>query len=179
MDKFNLKKYLTEGKLIKESLSDNLEKRNGIIYDDLVSSSGKSDTVEGEMLRAINRIIYRYYNDGDKYFLGYGTETAGPAHSYLVNSTSPIKSQLDKIFSGIDLRFEDEVYERGIEKALELIVSYVEEKVKDDSLSPNTEDMSYYESEFEDEEEDDDYGLTFGPVDKSAFTPNVKPSIWI
>tara|TARA_R110001606_G_scaffold95059_1_gene210587 strand:+ start:1637 stop:2152 length:516 start_codon:yes stop_codon:yes gene_type:complete len=171
MDKFNLKEYLTEGKLIKESLSDELEKRNEIIYDDLVPGSGKSDTVEGEMLRAINRIIYRYYNDGDKYFLEYGIETAGPAHSYLVNSNSPIKSQLNKIFSGIDLSFKDEVYEGGIERALELIVSYVEEKVKDNSLSPNTEDMFDSEPEFEDEEEDDDYGYDndYGDEDEDDY----------
>tara|TARA_R110000772_G_scaffold109068_1_gene212272 strand:- start:383 stop:910 length:528 start_codon:yes stop_codon:yes gene_type:complete len=162
MSNFNLKKYLAEGKLHKPTLNEfiggELEKRNEPLYDKLVPGSGAAGTIEGEMLRAINKIIYRYYNDGDKYFLGYGIETAGPAHSYLVNSNSPIKSQLNKIFSGIDLRFEDEVYEGGIERALELIVGYVEEKVKDNSLSPNTEDMYDYESEFEDEEEDDDYG---------------------
>ena len=37
-------------------------------------------------MRAINRLVYRWYNDGDKFWQGYGAETAGPAHSFLTNS---------------------------------------------------------------------------------------------
>ena len=58
------------------------------------------------MLRAINRIIYRYYNDGDEYFRGYGTETAGPAHSFLVNANTGVRSAMEKIF-GDGTNYED------------------------------------------------------------------------
>ena len=35
------------------------------LYDKYVPSMGKASTLGGEILRAINRIVYRWYNDGD------------------------------------------------------------------------------------------------------------------
>ena len=157
MKTFDLKKYLAEGKLLKEFIGGELEKRNNALFSKLVPGSGNAETVEGELLRAINRIVYRWYNDGDKFFEGYGTETAGPAHSYLVNSGSPISSQLDRIFGEIAGSFNDKAYEAGIQRALGIILDYVEKQEAEDSLTPNKEDMFDYNSEFEDEEEDD-YG---------------------
>ena len=34
---------------------------------ELVPAGGKADTVEGETLRAFDRVAYRWYNDGDAY----------------------------------------------------------------------------------------------------------------
>ena len=53
------------------------------LFDKLVPRQGAAETVEGEMVRAISRILYRYYNDGDFFFRGYGKETAGSSASYL------------------------------------------------------------------------------------------------
>ena len=36
-------------------------------YKELVPSSGKASTPNGELLRVISKIYYRYYNDGDTY----------------------------------------------------------------------------------------------------------------
>jgi hypothetical protein len=49
-------------------MGDDLEKRNDAIYNDLVAPQGSSETIEGEILRAVNRLSYRYYNDGDKWW---------------------------------------------------------------------------------------------------------------
>lgn len=35
------------------------------LYEKYIPSMGKADTLGGEILRSINRIVYRYYNDGD------------------------------------------------------------------------------------------------------------------
>lgn len=35
------------------------------LYDEFVPARGKCDTLGGEIVRAINRLVYRYYNDGD------------------------------------------------------------------------------------------------------------------
>jgi len=156
MDKFDLKKYLAEGKLLNEFIGGELEKRNEVLYDKLVPGSGAAGTIEGEMLRAMNRLIYRYYNDGDKFFEGYGTETAGPAHSYLVNSKSAISADLDRIFSKI-VHSNDHDYKQGIDAALALILDYVEKHEAEGYSEPNKEDMFDYESEFKNEEEDDDW----------------------
>lgn len=48
-------------------------------------SSGPADTVLGEMLRAINRICYRFFNDGDYAAHGYGVETVAPSCAYLLD----------------------------------------------------------------------------------------------
>ena len=54
-------------------------------FDVLVPSSGKADTVAGEIVRAFNRILYRKWNDGDVFFEGYGRETCGSSAVYLVS----------------------------------------------------------------------------------------------
>lgn len=58
-------------------------KRLDKLFTELVPLSGQAKTVEGEMVRAISRILYRYSNDGDFFFRGYGKETAGSSASYL------------------------------------------------------------------------------------------------
>mgnify|MGYP003647560216 CR=1 FL=1 len=133
---------------LKEFVGKELEDRNEEFYH-LVPGMGKADTVEGEMLRAINKIVYRWYNDGDEYHIGYGTETAGPAHSFLVNSKNPKQSALKQIFStGTD-------YEQTIKDALDLILDYIEGMAG--NYTKNTlGDMLDYEAEFEDEEYDDE-----------------------
>ena len=68
MDNFDLKKYLAEGKLLKEFIKKELEDRNEPLYAKLVPGQGDAETLEGEILRAINRIIYRWFNSGDKYY---------------------------------------------------------------------------------------------------------------
>jgi len=136
---------------INEFVGKELEDRNEPLYNKLVAGMGKSETVEGEMLRAINRIAYRYYNDGDEYMTGYGTETAGPAHSFLVNANHPLKSAMIKIFK------DGTNYEQTIKDALDTILDYIESR--QGKYTPNNVgDIFDYEPEFEDEEDyDDDY----------------------
>lgn len=50
----------------------------------LVPSEGKAETVAGEMVRAMMRVLYRDYNDGDKFMAGYGLQTCGSSMCYLV-----------------------------------------------------------------------------------------------
>jgi hypothetical protein len=139
---------------INEFVGKELEARNEPLFNKLVAGQGKSETVEGEMLRAINRIAYRYYNDGDKYFQGYGTETAGPAHSFLVNANHPLKSAMNRIFNE---PISDSEYEQMIKDALDMILDYIESR--QGKYTPNNVgDIFDYEPEFEDDEEDyDDY----------------------
>ncbi len=59
------------------------EKVNTMLFDELVPMSGKCDTEAGEIIRAVNRIGYRFFNDGDIAGHGYGRETVNPAVRYL------------------------------------------------------------------------------------------------
>ena len=149
---------LAEGKQLNEFVGKELEDRNEALYDDLVPGDGKADTVQGEMLRAINRIVYRYYNDGDEYHTGYGTETAGPAHSYLVNANHPLRSLVSTLFkNGTN-------YEQTIKDVLDAILDHIESRRG--KYAPNSEDMYDYEPEFENDEfEEEDYGYDYDDDD--------------
>ena len=143
---------------IDEYLSGDLEKRNEPLFDKLVPSNGDSKFVEGEMIRAMNRIVYRWYNDGDKFWQGYGTETAGPAHSFLVNSNEvpkDIQRTLEKLFDAVVGKYEDAVYEKMLNDLGEIIISYVE-GVPEEDYKPLQQGMFNYDSEYQDEEEDED-----------------------
>lgn len=67
---------------------DNLSLDNKLskISDLLVPSSGKADTVTGELIRAIQHILYRDYNDGDRFYTGYGLETCAPSVAYIMDT---------------------------------------------------------------------------------------------
>lgn len=49
----------------------------------LMPPSGKAETVAGEIIRAADRIHYRWWNDGDKINVGYGKETCNGTARYL------------------------------------------------------------------------------------------------
>ena len=51
--------------------------------DRLMPTSGKAETVAGEIIRAVDRIWYRWYNDGDKINVGYGKETCNGTARFL------------------------------------------------------------------------------------------------
>jgi hypothetical protein len=131
--------------------------RSDALFENLVPSEGMASTVEGEMVRAVSRIGYRYSNDGDYFYCGYGTKTAGPAHAYLV-CCCPIKDQLRTIFDKA-IGLKDEAYEAVIDEAVEAVVVYVEGR--NGETTENRRDMlsckSLYQN-FEDEDgfEDED-----------------------
>ena len=77
-----------------KEIEDKLEK----FFKKLVPPSGKADTLEGEMVRSIMRIWYRYYNDGDFFFKGYGKETAKPSVDWL-KTKSPLSKEMKSIFA--------------------------------------------------------------------------------
>jgi hypothetical protein len=148
---------------IKAFSANNPEARNKAIeaalqnyFSKLVPTSGNAKTIEGEMIRAINRIIYRAYNDGDYFWEGYGTESVAPALSFLVNSRSipiEVRRQL------IDIEREtvgekDERYENLIFQMAEVIINYIDSK--NGEYTESNEDMWDYESEYEEEEEEDE-----------------------
>ena len=144
--------------LINEFLGGDLEKRNDILFKKLVPGQGDSEFVEGEMIRAMNRLVYRWYNDGDRFWEGYGTETAGPAHSFLVNSNeipSGIRKKFERLFDAVVGEYRDEVYEKMLNELAEAVLSYVE-SIPEDEYTKLEQGMFSYEPEYEDEEDDDD-----------------------
>jgi len=124
------------------------EARNIALYGKLVSMSGSSETLEGEMLRAINKITYRYYNDGDYWYQGYGTETAGSAAAFLSSAHIPNDLNLLVLVNDSD-QATGNSYEIALFAILKAIVEYVEAKKE---YTPNPDlDMLKFDAKYEDE----------------------------
>jgi len=125
--------------LIKEVISEiTIDDQLNQLFNELVPGKGAAETIEGEMIRAISRIIYRYYNDGDFYFKGYGRETVLPSVAWLMTK-SPLISQLKPIFNKAKTNApkgdrdpnqytENDGYDSAIYDAAKLIIGYVKSK---------------------------------------------------
>lgn len=87
------------------------EDKHKILFDTLVPVRGACDTIAGELIRAITKIMYRDYNDGDLFYEGYGIETAGNAASYLSDHGFE-----DDIIHIAEMGLEDDAYTKALEK---------------------------------------------------------------
>ena len=129
------------------------------LFEKHVPMSGPAKTVGGEIVRAINRIGYRWWNDGDQLGVDYGNETCNAAGRYLVKNCD--KAVGDAVMSIWGCRSEH-VYEAGLDVLKALVIEFLEERPEVFSWE-NTEDMweyrewedTHYEEEEEDEEDSD------------------------
>lgn len=116
------------------------------LFDKLVPSSGKADTVAGELVRAIVRILYRDFNDGDKFFEGYGLETCGGSAQYLAENgfSDLIENILNDAYRLAD---DDKAYTAAITDVAKDVV----EKIIEDPVlleTPNDVDSRGYNYDY-------------------------------
>ena len=135
----------------------NTEERINELFEELVPMSGKADTVAGEIVRAISRLGYRNYNDGDHIGVGYGKETCNPAARYLAAKCDKNVEKAVYDAWGID---SDDLYDKAVEELEKAVLNFLSEhpELKEKA---NTEDMWDYRNDQEDQddwdEEEDDY----------------------
>ena len=131
-------------------VSKELKARNNVLCKKLLPNKGKAETLEGELLRAINRIVYRFFNDGDVFFEGYGKETCGPAVDFLSD-----KFLLNSTFKELENQ-DNETYSKAIINILENIINHIEKK---EQLTKSNIDMyDYYNPDKHNDNDDyDDY----------------------
>jgi len=124
------------------------------LFDEYVPAEGPADTLGGEIVRAVERVGYRWYNDGDMIFHGYGNITATPAWRFV-----------SKYVPGIDLpeKFDDNTYTEYIEELCKVVADYLAEHPElferrnfFDSTEPTKEDERAERMDLEDEYYDDD-----------------------
>lgn len=97
----------------------------GDLFDEFVPGEGAADTMGGEIIRAVNRVIYRWENDGDKFNQGYGLETCASDAAFLAENTD---SKIEKIIAGaaeLDPGAPDELYSAAMEKLEEAVIEYL------------------------------------------------------
>ena len=148
---------------LKEWLQDDLEKRNEALFSKLVPDLGPADTAEGELLRAVNRLADRYFNDGDIFNRGYGIETAGPAYVFLSEKARALNiPQLQSALKQLGrTAWDEEQYEQALNTVTASVLDYVEGQ--EGNYSKNTEDLFDYEDKaiemFSDPDEEDEDDL--------------------
>ena len=110
------------------------------LFDVLVPSSGKSNSLAGELIRAANRIEYRWFNDGDRFFEDYGIETCGQPAYFLMNFEINDEMPLWDFMLGVA---EDNADDKYYDAFLEELKNKVAEIVQDNPtlLVTDTKDM--------------------------------------
>lgn len=133
------------------------EKKLGELFEELVPASGKAPTVAGEIVRAINRISYRNWNDGDHIGVGYGRETCNPAARYLGAKCGEEVASLISAIWGIE---NDKAYDLILGQLEAEVVKYLERN-PELKAAENREDMFDYRDADEDvdtyDEDEDEY----------------------
>lgn len=123
-----------------EDTADGVEKLD-IMFDHLVPEKGKCDTLAGEMVRAMMRILRRDYNDGDKFYEGYGLETCANAAAFLADKDDDLYEMIDIIMANAkDYDYDDTDYTNDINNLAQALVNNL---LKSPELfgTENTEDM--------------------------------------
>ena len=123
------------------------EQKINALFSELVPVRGKADTVAGEIVRAVSRISYRNYNDGDHIGVGYGKETCNPAARFLIAKGN---AEVSSLTAGLWEIFSEDAYEKVMDILCGAVADYVEQNP--DLRNQPTEDMW----DFKDEEEDQD-----------------------
>ena len=100
-----------------------LEKLNAL-FEELVPDEGAAETKAGELVRAVSRIGYRFYNDGDKIGVDYGNETCNAAARYIMNVFKD--QEFAWTVNGMWGLVSDKFYEKGFGLLIEQVVSYIE-----------------------------------------------------
>ena len=132
------------------------EERINDLFEELVPASGKADSLAGELVRAVSRIGYRFFNDGDQLGIGYGKETCNPAGRFLI---AKAPREIGDLVAGLWGMFSEAGYEAVLDILTGKVADYVESHPE--LREQPTEDMWSFrnadEDVDEDEEEEDDW----------------------
>lgn len=131
-----------------KALSDKMER----LFDELVPSMGKADTEAGEIVRAYNRIAYRWFNDGDRLGIGYGNETCNAAGRYLLEHDRGRK--LFGIIKEMWGNWSDSSYESALDDLGWAVLEVLGENPE--TRTNQTEDMWDHFDKYEDVDDTED-----------------------
>jgi len=138
------------------TMTKNAERINKL-FEELVPFEGKANSLAGELVRAMSRIGYRFYNDGDQLGIGYGKETCNPAGRFLGAKGN---DRIARLTADAWAVFSEEAYEKILDSLEGAVADYIEQNP--DLRNQPTEDMWSFRDEDEDQddswdEEEDDW----------------------
>ena len=123
------------------------EERLSKLFKEMVPDMGKAESLAGELVRAINRIGYRFCNDGDMVNIAYGKETCNPPARFLIAKGNHEIADLTVALWEI---FSEDAYEKVLDTLEGAVADYIEQNP--DLRNQPTKDMW----DFKDEQEDRD-----------------------
>ena len=141
------------------SITDKLE----TLFEILVPSSGQAETLAGELVRAVMRIGYRWYNDGDYFYTGYGLETCGSSAAFIADNMDAETYEL--IMEATENMGSEDAYENFLDELQNDVLYYVMNNPE--AFSTKSEDSRDYKSSTLDEFEERSRNLEFD-VDTSG-----------
>lgn len=112
------------------------------LFDLMVPRSGKSETAAGELVRAMMRLQYRWYNDGDMFNQGYGLETCAPSAAYLYDNVEPTNAIFDELVEYME--GADQQYEDGLNDIQSIVISYIVDNPELCGMKPNADSRDYH-----------------------------------
>ena len=120
--------------------------------DRLMPGSGKAETVAGEIIRAADRIWYRWYNDGDKINVGYGRETCNGTARYLEKIRGT--DFPTEVWSGW---LDDDAYTKFADGLVDEMYAFIKAHPELET-TPNTEDsrMDFIDNDLDRDEDDEE-----------------------
>ena len=102
-------------------------------FDLLVPPRGPADSQAGELVRAMMRLVYRDFNDGDVFYEGYGLETCADAAQYLCNEIgAPI---IDIVETTANKQATDSEYTRALEEMSGIVIDTLMDNPQDTDIS--------------------------------------------
>jgi hypothetical protein len=118
------------------------------LFNEFVPSSGSCDNLGAELIRAVERIRYRDYNDGDRFYEGYGLETCSSDAAFIAENTN------DDIYETIvdiadNYNDSDSEYTNRLNLLAKNVVNYI--KDTPDIAALPTEDSRSFNSDLIDE----------------------------
>lgn len=128
-------------------MTKNAERINEL-FKELVPFEGKADSLAGELIRAMSRIGYRFYNDGDQLGIGYGKETCNPAGRFLGAKGN---DRIAKLTADAWAVYSEEAYEKILDALEGAVADYIEQNP--DLRNQPTEDMWSFRDEAEDQDD--------------------------
>ena len=116
----------------------------------LMPGSGKAETVAGEIIRAADRIWYRWWNDGDKINVGYGKETCNGTARYLEKIRGAEFPA--EVWNG---SLDEDDYTKFTENLVAEMYAFIKKRPELETM-PNAEDsrMDFFDDELDREEDE-------------------------
>ena len=127
------------------------------LFETYVPARGKADTVTGEIVRAVERIIYRKWNDGDRIGVDYGNETCNSAARYLISICDDnVKKTINMMWG----EYDDSFYDFCIEQLEEAVLKFLESHPECNEMKNDNDMLAYDAPEdytYKDEDDEEDY----------------------